>query len=197
MTNAVRSADTEEARAAHLRIQEARGLIEQERDAGLTTFFDALYAPGRPLDTTKYFLVFVDALLPYPGASSLESAPALEIDQLTALATDGLLAPWNTWFPEDPLRRLLPDAELREAFVLDLPRTPFAFLEAKSPNRSEWEQLPAAYIQLSRNYEDQAARAEARGWTVRRARLNHLAIASHPAEVAALLSDLLMAYPTL
>ena len=50
MTNAVRSADTEEARAAHLRIQEARGLIEQERDAGLTTFFDALYAGAMPQD---------------------------------------------------------------------------------------------------------------------------------------------------
>ncbi len=50
MTNAVRSADTEEARAAHLRIQEARVLIEQEGDAGLTTFFDALYAGAMPQD---------------------------------------------------------------------------------------------------------------------------------------------------
>ncbi|MEY4964578.1 MAG: hypothetical protein RL274_161 [Pseudomonadota bacterium] len=50
MTNAVRSADTEEARAAHLRIQEARGLIEQERDAGLLAFFDALYAGAMPED---------------------------------------------------------------------------------------------------------------------------------------------------
>jgi len=50
MTNAVRSADTEEARAAHLRIQEARALIEQERDAGLTPFFDALYAGAMPQD---------------------------------------------------------------------------------------------------------------------------------------------------
>jgi hypothetical protein len=50
MTNAVRSADTEEARAAHLRIQEARQLIEQDRDSGLLTFFDALYAGAMPQD---------------------------------------------------------------------------------------------------------------------------------------------------
>ena len=50
MTNAVRSADTEEARAAHLRIQEARQMIEQDRDAGLLTFFDALYAGAMPQD---------------------------------------------------------------------------------------------------------------------------------------------------
>ena len=50
MINAVRSADTEEARAAHLRIQEARGLVEQERDTGLLTFFDALYAGAMPQD---------------------------------------------------------------------------------------------------------------------------------------------------
>ena len=135
-------------------------------------------------------LVFIDAVLPYPGASALDAAPAAQVEQLKAFATDGLLAPWNTWFPEDPLPRLLPDAEMREAFVRDLPRTPFAFLEARSPDRSEWERLPAAYIQLSRIYEDQAARAQARGWTVRRARLNHLTISSHPAEVAGLLSDL-------
>jgi glutamate dehydrogenase len=48
MTNAVRSADTEEARAAHLRIQEARVLIEQ--DTALLTFFDALYAGAMPQD---------------------------------------------------------------------------------------------------------------------------------------------------
>lgn len=134
--------------------------------------------------------IFVDSVLPYPGRSALEAAPAEQIDQFKALTTHGLLAPWNTWFPEDPLSRLLPDPQLREAFVRDLPRTPFAFLEAKSPDRAEWEQLPAAYVQLSRIYEDQAARAEARGWPVRRARLNHLAISSHPAEVAELLRGL-------
>lgn len=135
-------------------------------------------------------LIFVDSVLPYPGRSALESAPVAQIEQFKALTTDGLLAPWNTWFPEDPLPRLLPDARLREAFVRDLPRTPVAFLEAKSPDRSEWEPLPAAYVQLSRIYDDQAARAEARGWPVRRARLNHLAISSHPAEVAELLRGL-------
>jgi len=50
MTNAVRSADTEEARAAHLRLQDARAQIEQERDPDLLNFFDALYAGAVPED---------------------------------------------------------------------------------------------------------------------------------------------------
>ena len=53
MTNAVRSADTEEARAAHLRLQEARALIEQDRDPDLLTFFDALYAGAVPEDVLR------------------------------------------------------------------------------------------------------------------------------------------------
>ena len=48
--HAVRSADSEEARAAHLRLEEARALIEQEHDGALLNFFDALYAGAVPED---------------------------------------------------------------------------------------------------------------------------------------------------
>ena len=75
-------------------------------------------------------------------------------------------------------------------FLADLPRVPFAFLEAVCRDGDEWECLPAAYVQLSRGYEAEAAQAEARGWTVRRAPLNHLAMLSDPHQVAALLRDL-------
>ena len=72
----------------------------------------------------------------------------------------------------------------------DLPSVPFAFLEAVSPVSAEWERLPAAYVQLSKGYDAAALAAEARGWTVRRARLHHLAMASDPEQVAILLKDL-------
>ncbi len=48
MTNAVRSADTEEARAAQARIQDARALIKKE--SAMLGFFDALYAGAVPDD---------------------------------------------------------------------------------------------------------------------------------------------------
>lgn len=136
-------------------------------------------------------LIFVDAVLPYPGRSMIAAVPASFAELLRRVTTNGYLAPWNTWFGPDPLPGLIPDAEARTAFVRDLPRVPFAFLEAASPDKSEWERLPAAYVQLSRGYDKESAEAERRGWTVVRAKLHHLAITSDPAKVA----ELLLALP--
>ena len=52
MTNAVRSADTEEARAALLRLQEARAQMGQS-DPDKLGFFDALYAGAVPDDILR------------------------------------------------------------------------------------------------------------------------------------------------
>jgi len=52
MTNAVRSADTEEARASALRIQEARVMMGQS-DPDKVAFFDALYAGAVPDDILR------------------------------------------------------------------------------------------------------------------------------------------------
>lgn len=133
--------------------------------------------------------IHVDSVLPYPGQSCLATAPPAQVDQLKALTTGGRLAAWNTWFEDDPTLRWIPDPEARKTFVDDLPRTPFAFLEAISPV-SDWAALPAAYVQLSKGYEATAAKAEQRGWAVRRVRAHHLAMISDPAMVAALLTEL-------
>ena len=135
-------------------------------------------------------LVFVDAVLPYPGKSYAETARVDFIAQLRRGTRDGYLAPWNKWFGADPLPALIPDIAAREAFERSLPRVPVAFLEAVSPDTTEWEKLPAAYVQLSKAYDSEAAEAEQRGWTARRAKLHHLAMASEPEKVAALLSGL-------
>ena len=135
-------------------------------------------------------LIFVDAVLPYPGRSCLENAPADLAAQLRRLTTAGHLPTWNQWFGEDPTPRLVPDHDARAAFIAELPRVPFAFLEAVCPVDRRWEALPAAYVQLSKGYADTADQAEQRGWTVRRARLHHLAMLSDPDKVAELLTDL-------
>ena len=135
-------------------------------------------------------LIFVDAVLPYTGKSVIETAPADFVALLKRVTRDEYLAPWNTWFGADALTKLIPDGAARDAFERDLPRVPFAFLEAASPDASEWEKLPAAYVQLSKVYDQESAEAERRGWTVRRAKLNHLAMASEPEKVAELLRGL-------
>lgn len=135
-------------------------------------------------------LIFVDSILPHLGKSAVVNAPEAQIQQLRALTTEGFIAPWNTWFDPDPTPRWIPDPTARAAFLADLPRVPFAFLEATAPDDNRWERLPAAFVQLSKGYEANAARAEQRGWPVRRAKLNHLAMVGEPAAVAELLSDL-------
>ena len=134
--------------------------------------------------------VFIDAVLPTPGRSWLDTAPPALAAHLAGLVAGGRLAPWNAWFEPDPAARLIADAGLRGAFVAELPRVPWAFLEACSPADDGWARLPAAYVQLSAAYAEEAAVAEARGWTVRRAPLNHLAMLADPDKVAALVAGL-------
>lgn len=134
-------------------------------------------------------LIFVDAVRPHPGRSLRDVEPAF-VAHLEGRAEGGRLPPWNLWFDEDPLPRLLPEPADRAALVADLPRTPLAFLGAVPSASGRWEQLPAAYLQLSGRYAPQADWAEARGWPVARAGLHHLAVASHPAEVAAWIAEL-------
>jgi hypothetical protein len=135
-------------------------------------------------------LIFVDAVLPYPGRSWLEDAPEDLAAWLRRIVVDGLLPRWNAWFPTDPTLRLILDEKLRQAFVQDLPKVPFAFLEARSPDRPDWELVPAAYLQLSGAYEEETNRARARGWPTRTERLDHLRMTSDPATVARLMRGL-------
>lgn len=134
-------------------------------------------------------LIFVDAVRPHPGRS-LREVNAAFVEHLASRAADGRLPPWNRWFDQDPLPRLLPDPTVREAVAADLPQTLLAFLDAVPPASDAWETLPAAYLQLSPRYAMQADWAEARGWPVRRLDLHHLAMATHPEQVAAAIGEL-------
>lgn len=135
-------------------------------------------------------LIFADAVRPHPGRSLRDVEPQF-VAWLEARASDGRLAPWNRWFDEDPLPGLLPDAQLRAAFVADLPRPPLTFLDAIPPISDAWERTPAGYLQLSARYAAQADWAEARGWPVRRLGLHHLSATSNPAKVVQELAALL------
>lgn len=153
--------------------------------SGAGGFAPIIAAVGRPAG-----FIFVDAIMPHPGRSVLETAPEPLIAQLRELTSDGLLAPWHEWFALDPTPRMIPDPAVRDAIVADLPRTPFAFLEATAPDESEWEEVPCAYLQISKGYEETADKAQLRGWPVRRVRMNHLAMAADPDAVASLLTAL-------
>jgi hypothetical protein len=135
-------------------------------------------------------LIYTDAILPHPGASWADGAPALAA-HLRGLAVDGLLPPWNTWFAADPAARLIADESIRQAFTAQLPRVPLAFLDAPAPP-GDAAGIPTAYLQLSAGYADEAAAAKRRGWTVRAEPMHHLAMVTEPAKLAAILLEMAM-----
>ena len=123
--------------------------------------------------------VFVDAILPHPGASWFDTAPPGLRDQLRSLAADGRLPPWHQWFPPGALEALLPEPELRSRFIAELPRVPVAYFEEVAPPVAD--QLPRhGYLQLSEAYADAANAAERRSWLTLRETADHLAMLTRP-----------------
>jgi pimeloyl-ACP methyl ester carboxylesterase len=138
--------------------------------------------------------VFVDAILPHPGATWFETAPPRLGEHLRSLAQEGWLPPWDRWFPPGTLDPLLADPALRRRFLAELPRVPLAYFEERAP--AIGDRLPRqAYLQLSEPYGQAADEAERRGWPTRRESADHLAMLTHPELVVGhlvrLLSDVM------
>lgn len=167
----------------------ARGICAQADDRPWTAVLHSGaggFAPSlAALAANLSGFIFMDAVLPHPGRSAAEMAPASQMDGLRRTARDGVLAPWDRWFPPDLLKTWIPDDADRAAALMDIPRVPLAFLEALVPDDARWEALPAAFLQLSEGYARNAARAEDRAWPVARLASNHLGMVSEPATVAA------------
>jgi pimeloyl-ACP methyl ester carboxylesterase len=134
--------------------------------------------------------LFVDAVMPYPGKRWFDTASPVLAKRVREIAEDGLLPPWDTWFGPGAIEALIPDPARRAAFSADLPRVPLAYLEAVASPGEAWPARPCGYLQLSEACATEADQAEALGWSVRRERLNHLAMLTHPDRVAAILAEM-------
>jgi hypothetical protein len=107
------------------------------------------------------------------------------MEQLRALATDGVLPPWSSWFGEDAMRELVADERLRAALEREMPRIPLSYFEANVWLRDGWDTDPCAYLLLTAEpYGESAADARGRGWpVVEIPGAQHLAIATDPIAV--------------
>ena len=138
--------------------------------------------------------IFVDARLPFPGQTWMDTAPPELLVWLRAIAPpDGCPPRWPRWRGEDALAELLPDPVIRERFTAGCPRLPLAMFTERHPPAPRWPDAPCAYLRLSEAYEDEAARAAGLGWPVIRLASHHLALLTDPAEVAEAISQLLRA----
>jgi hypothetical protein len=128
--------------------------------------------------------IFVDALLPRPSRSWLDTAPAELISGLEKLACDGRVPPWHLWWPRDAVKSLVKEAATFEKFAAELNELPFAYFNEVTPASVLAQNFATAYLQLSAGYAAEAAIAERNGWPVRRLSLHHLAMLTHCDEVA-------------
>jgi hypothetical protein len=137
-------------------------------------------------------LMFVDSLLP-PPAGRLLLGPPTFMEQLRAMATDGVLAPWSRWFGAGAMRELVPDERLRAELEAEMPRLPLSYFQATVPLPDAWpDRRPCAYLLFSATqYGQSAAQARAYGWPVIQLHgLQHLAIATNPIPVTEALLEL-------
>ncbi|QVQ51895.1 alpha/beta fold hydrolase [Spiractinospora alimapuensis] len=135
--------------------------------------------------------IYVDAQLPRPGLSWLDTAPAELVDHLRELATGDRLPPWNEWFPPHAIRELLPDPRTRTEFCAELPAVPFSYFEEPASPRHVAVPGRAYYLRLSDAYAAEADAATDAGWPVVREAAHHLAILTDPELIAATLDPMI------
>jgi len=129
-------------------------------------------------------VLYVDAIPPHPNRCWFETAADGLVESLKAKAKDGSAPPWDQWFPAGALESLLPEGELRRRFVSELAPTPLAWFEEKAPETELPDDVGWGFLRLSKAYEREAGEARRLGWPTLRRDLHHLAMATHPDEVA-------------
>jgi hypothetical protein len=133
-------------------------------------------------------VVFCDAILPHPGLSWFDTAPPALSAQLRAGSTAGDLPSWDQWWPPGALQRLVPSGDLRAALIGELEPIPIGYFDELAPEIDLT--TPAAYLQLSGAYADEARISGRKGWPVMSLPLHHLAMLTHVEAVAGALEGL-------
>ncbi|MEV4117141.1 hypothetical protein [Nonomuraea sp. NPDC049695] len=133
-------------------------------------------------------IVYLDARLPHPGRSWLDTLPPPRADALRTQVAGDRMPRWNEWFPPEAFASLLPDERAREDFVKDLPEVPWEVFTEVMPAAGV-SRLPERplYVQLSEAYRATADEAEEAGYQVLRAEATHLAMMTDPSLVMDLL----------
>ncbi|WP_435747996.1 hypothetical protein [Nocardioides sp. SYSU DS0663] len=150
------------------------------------------FAPSvRAAASSDARIVFLDAALP-PEAGETRLAPAAFRARLGELAdAHGSLPPWSRWWPEEDLRRTVPE-HLVEWIDRSCPRLPLAYFDAAIEPPGGWCHGHNAYLAFGDTYADELAFAQACGWsTARLDDAGHLHFLRTPRDVAAAVGVLL------
>ncbi len=131
---------------------------------------------------------FLDALMPHPCSSWLDTLPAGMRKSLLAAVVHDRLPPWPDWLPPGTLEQLIPEDRKRRAISEEAPRVPLSFVSRPCPAAPGWAPTnESRYIRLSQAYAGQAEKAAAIGLRVTVFPGNHLGMVSAAERVADLL----------
>ncbi len=168
--------------------QRSRTARDPDRHSGAGSL---LAAAGAIIEQVRGY-IFVDAGLPIPGQTWMETVPPGLAAQLRQMAdAQGWLPPWPQWWGDEALAELIPDPEVRRHSAAGCPRLPLAMFEEVHPPAPQRPDAPAAYLQLTQAYGDQAAKARELGWPVTQRVSHHLAPLTDPGLVTESLRELL------
>jgi hypothetical protein len=140
------------------------------------------------LGTASRTLVFVDAGLPPCAGTATPGGDFIE--RLRALAVDGVLPTWSTWWGDDAMALLVPDADRRRVLEAEMPQIPLSYFETPFAVPAGWCEGRGSFLLLSESYRDDAERSRALGWpTVERVG-GHLDIVNDPDGIARTIVEL-------
>jgi pimeloyl-ACP methyl ester carboxylesterase len=128
-------------------------------------------------------LIFVDASVP-PTSGIAPLVPPGFLDRLRAISSDCVLPRWSSWFGEETMAELVPDAARRDVLEQEMPHLPLAYLEESVPLPERWAERPCAFLLLTQAYRESAADARGRGWPAKEIPgVQHLAPVTDPIAV--------------
>lgn len=131
-------------------------------------------------------VVWVDAVVP---AAAGETLPAVGLRAaVAALARDGRIAPWPSWWGPDAMAEFVPDDALRAEITAEAPSLPLDLYDEPVPVPERWPDGEVTFVHLSPAYDADAEEAARRGWRVVGDGAGmHTDVATDPAEVVRLL----------
>jgi pimeloyl-ACP methyl ester carboxylesterase len=118
-----------------------------------------------------------------------ETGPTPPVEQsfrpiLSSLPTeDGYLPPWHKWWPVDAFEGAPIDADLRARVESEIPRLKLTWFDDEFA-MPDWSQAKRAFIRTGKWFDQEADKAEERGWCVVRLAGTHLHPTTRPAETA-------------
>jgi hypothetical protein len=150
------------------------------------------YVPSLVTRRPAEAAVFVDAVLPAASGGAVPLAPPAVLSFLRAKAdTRGLLPPWTSWWDEDDMASLSPDAATRALVESEEPRLPLSYFEGSLAVPPGWDNRPMAYLAFGDTYAAERADADHRGWPTTTVPASHLHLLHDPDRVALELAALL------